>query len=149
MRRRTRLFQATKSQTLSNGIWVDDPSDGASSLEEQINAWLDLTGAELESISLSSTRYTAGAKAYWTLFGAVVYSDEAAGIVEAARPEESAVPLMWARVQTPEGVRKVKVSTGYFGTIPGTKLHPDDAEPPPLPLLAPNCEWRQHGELFA
>lgn len=63
-------------------------------------------------------------------------------------PENARAPTVDAELVTPEGRHKAPVMAGVFGVIEGMRLSKEDREPAPIPLLSPDCDLTEYGELF-
>ena len=119
--------------------------DGEAELELKVNAWVKETNA----LILEAKVDVKGG-----IFAAITYTQveneehKAVAVGEAKAPVTGKAPVMDMIKKEGDTRTKVRLMAGAFPAEEGGKMHPDDQEPAPPPLLAESCNLKKYGNLF-
>jgi len=153
--RYVKTFWQKRVQDSTDGTFEAPPTD----IEEEINAWVDLSGSQIHDVSEVLYRHAGSEhgdsrRIEWTVLYTVTYSQGEVSenpMLEEAQPivAKGVIPRMPAQIMTPAGRQMIQAQVGVFTAQEGAKFHPDDLESAPLPLLSPAADLAQYGDLFS
>ena len=134
-------------------FFIIDPAgkDSLIAVERTIMKWVNDTGALILDLQLKLPRF-----AKEQILVSITYAiseketpaDVKASTGEAKAPAAGKAPVMDMIKKEGETRTRVRLMAGAFPAEEGGKLHPDDQEPAPLPLLAESCDLKKYGSLF-
>ena len=134
-------------------FFVIDPAgkDSLLAVERTIMKWVNETGALILDLQLKLPRF-----AREQILVAITYAiseketpaDVKASTGEVKVPVKGRAPAMDMIKKEGDTRTRVRLMAGAFPAEEGGKMHPDDQEPAPLPLLAESCDLKKYGNLF-
>jgi len=155
--RYVKIFRQANIKIRRNGAWVDDDATQAptdTDMEAQINSWIDLAKVQVHGTEASLHRYEENPnKVTWTTLYTLTYSSEEEVKQEEIKtmetpPTNKNIPVMKGGARTSDGVKEVWLMCGVFGVPEGMRMHPEDTEAAPVPVLSPACKLSELGGLF-
>ena len=125
--------------------------DSLAVLEQTIKRWVDETEALVLDLQIKVPRFSRE-----QILVSIIYAkseketsaDVKASMGEAKAPVTGRAPVMDMIKKEGDTRTKVRLMAGAFPAEEGGKMHPDDQEPAPPPLLAESCNLKKYGNLF-